>query len=254
MRRIYIILLLCASVASGCYDNHSNSPTDETSADRGNCTLAQLRSLCKEGHFYTIPNGTCVGRVTSSDEEGNFYRSLYIEDESGGAEILLGLYNNHTQYPVGLEITTHLEGLAATINNGLLQIGLTPESYDISLREIEPQELIDRHIIRGNDITPIEPIRCSITELETTMCGRLIRIDGLCHSPIDEEREYYRFTDSNGEVIYAYISEYATLKPSLSANSLTGILRLETVVANEDKHFTIAPRFEYDFTNTGNIY
>lgn len=215
--------------------------------------MAQLRSLCKEGHFYTIPNGTCVGRVTSSDEEGNFYRSLYIEDESGGAEILLGLYNNHTQYPIGLQVAIRLEGLAVAIEDGVVQIGLTPESYDISLREIEPQELIDRHIIRGNDITPIEPIRCSITELETTMCGRLIRIDGLCHSPIDEEREYYRFTDGNGEVIYAYISEYATLQPSLTATSLIGILRIERVAADQDEQFVIVPRFDHDFAVANNI-
>ena len=157
MRRIYIILLLCASVAGGCYDSHSNSPIDETSADRGNCTLAQLRSLCKEGLFYIIPNGTCVGRVTSSDEEGNFYRTLCIEDESGAAEILLGLYNNHTQYPIGLQVAIRLDGLAVAIEDGVVQIGLAPESYDASLREIASQEMIDRHIIRSTSVTNIEP-------------------------------------------------------------------------------------------------
>ena len=253
MRAIYIVLLLFASIASGCYDNHSNPPANESFTERANCTLAQLRTLCKDGNFHVAPDGVCVGRITSSDEKGNFYRTLCIEDESGAAEILLGLHNSHTQYPIGLQVAIRLDGLAVAIEDGVVQIGLAPESYDASLREIASQEMIDRHIIRSTSVTNIEPTTYTLAELDNTLYGRLVRIDNLTHSPLGEEQEHYRFVDEGGNVVFAYVSEYATLQPSLTATSLIGILRLERVAADQDEQFVIVPRFDHDFAVASNI-
>ena len=59
----------------------------------GNCDISQLYQLCQGGCHTISSDIVCVGRVTSSDSEGNFYRSMFVEDSTAAVEILLGTYN-----------------------------------------------------------------------------------------------------------------------------------------------------------------
>lgn len=258
MKRFASVLVLFSIVVSGCYDNH-NEPTPGEFSKQANCTIAQLRELCNDDHCYIVEQELiCVGRITSSDREGNFYRSVVIEDNSGGVEVKLGTYNLASQYPVGLMVALHLNGAALIVENGVVQMGLPPQSFDSEPREMEAQEVIDKHLFRSNSIAPTMPYICNIEELRISFCGQFVRVENIIHAPLTEnnEREYYRFVDENNNAIFIYISQYADftdIEIPISRLSVQGILYHETVGLGIDKQLVIKPRFRDDFSFT-NIF
>ena len=254
MGRIFlyaITLLLCL----GCYDGNTDRQESEF-ADIATCDIAELRQLCSGGYCPINRDMICVGRVTSSDREGNFYRSLFIEDETGGVELKLGIYNSASQYPLGLQVALHLKGAAIALDNGVVQVGLPPYSYDTKLREFESQVVIDKHLFRSNSVVPVVPLVCDIASLDISLCGRFVCIENLSSSPLveDDEQlmvEYHRFVDSKGDAIFTYISPYADfadMEMPTTSIDIQGILCYETVGMDIGKQFVIKPRFADDFS------
>ena len=256
MKRQFVILLLFLSVTMGCYDNHGGGSSDGSFVQT-NCKIGTLRSLSQDAYPTILADLTCAGRVVSSDKEGNFYRSMVVEDESGAVEVKLGIYNIAAHYPVGLMVAIRLIGTSVMVENGVVQLGLPPQSYDSAPREMEAQEVIDRHILRSTSVVPIEPLVCDVESLDISMCGRVVKVNSLTHSPLEgyEEREYHRFVDENDNAIFAYISSYADFYGSEIPSeelAIQGILYYETVGMSIGKQFVIKPRFTDDIAISNN--
>ena len=256
MRHIIVSLLLLLATNS-CYDNHKYSTTKEF-AELANCDIAQLQQLCKDKCYIINSDLVCVGRVTSSDHEGNFYRSMVIEDGTGGVEILLGTYDIAAQYPIGVMVAIELNGTAIMVKNGVVQIGLPPHSFDSSPREFESQVIIDKHIKRSNSVENIAPLCCNLTTLDTSLCGRFVQVKSLQYSPIeDNESDYHRFTDSNANEIFLHISPYANfanLDFPDTDTTIQGILYYENVGLSIGKQYVIQPRFADDITTSRHTF
>lgn len=252
MRHIIVSLVLLLAM-SGCYDRHKEPSTNEF-AERANCSIAQLQQLCNERCYNINSDLVCVGRITSSDREGNFYRSMVVEDGTGGVEILLGIYDIAAQYPVGVMVAIELNGTAIMVKNGVVQVGLPPQSFDSSPREFESQAVIDKHIKRSNSVESIAPMHCNLTTLDTSLCGRFVQVENLQYSPIEnKESDYHRFTDSNANEIYLYISPYADFAnydlSATGSSTIQGILYHETVGLNIGRQYVIKPRFADDISD-----
>lgn len=245
MSRLFIILLVVLVVASGCYDSHDDGlPVDNVV--HTNCDIALLRNICRNECYTITEDIVCTGRVVSSDREGNFYRSLVIADNSGAVEIKLGIYNTASQYPVGLKISLILKGMAAMVEDGVVKVGLPPQSFDREPRELEAQEVIDNHVIRSNSVEKIDPLIYKITSLNTSLCGRLVKLCNLHHAPLANrvEEEYYRFVDREGNAIFVNIgkdADFYNLEMPTSELSVQGILYYSTVGMNVGKQFIIKP-------------
>lgn len=256
MKRLTIVLMLFVLIAGGCYDNQSK-PSSKEFQESADCTIAELRTFCKNGCYTITSDVVCIGRIASSDIEGNFYRSVTIEDESGGVEIKLGTYNIATQYPIGLLVALHLNGTAIMVENGVIQVGLPPLNYDSAPREMESQIIIDRHIVRSNSIESITPLTCEIEALDMSLCGRFIRIEGVQHAPLSKDNgealmeSFHRFVDKEGYALFTYISPYsdfADLELTTSDIAIQGILYHETVGMGIGEQFVIKPRFTDDIS------
>ena len=70
-----------------------------------------------------------AGRVTSSDEAGNIYKQLYLEDNTGAIAISLNAANIYRGFPLGQQIEIALRDLAIGKYNNQLLIG-EPEWYN----------------------------------------------------------------------------------------------------------------------------
>ncbi len=118
------IFQLCAALfvlvsTTGCYDDFDAPATEEAFAQMTRLTIQEVKDMFIVEHgtisgtgqndswndtkFTVIPDDEdyyIKGKVLSSDEEGNVYKSLHICDETGAIEIKLstGLY---LDYPVG---------------------------------------------------------------------------------------------------------------------------------------------------------
>lgn len=261
MRTFRTLLFALLLALGGCYDN-ATSGSVGNDVGEANCSIAQLRTLCEDGCYLITSDLICVGRVTTSDKEGNFYRSLFVEDATGGVEVLLGIYNSHSLYPEGTEVALHLDGTAVMKEGEVVQVGLAPESYDLSLREFESQALIDRHIARGTSVEKVAPRVYLLSDLDATLCGQLIEIQNLTHTAsLDTEcttlEGYHAFTDESGNTLYTSVSSYADFADSTIPEGrvlLRGVLLHEAVGLGIGRQYVIKPRYEDDIATLPDSY
>ncbi len=68
------------------------------------------------------------GRVVSSDEAGNVFKSLVIDDGTAALALSVNSYNLYLKYRIGQEIVIDLKGMYIGKYNGLVQLGM-PEWY-----------------------------------------------------------------------------------------------------------------------------
>ena len=251
MRNFKALLTLLLLLFGSCYDRHGEHSTEPFEA-KANAQIKAVRQLCANGCYNIVSDIVCVGRVTTSDREGNFYRSMFVEDETEAIEIKLGTYNIEAQYPVGLMVALRLRGCAAMVKDDILQVGLPPQSFDSAPREFEAQEVIDQHIVRSNSVEKIAPLVLDIPSLDTSLCGRFVRISGLTFTPLDNNSGYYRFIDSEERTAFAYISPYANFSDTAiptTTTTIQGILYYESVGGGMGRQFVIKPRFADDISD-----
>lgn len=221
IKYIHYISLIIALV--GCYNStdkpilHHNLPTPTLSIE-----------VLKKEILGTTPqqikeNTIVVGRVISSDEDDNFYRTIVVDDGTGAIEVMMGTSPLSADYPEGLIVALQLKGCYIGYQRGVAVVGTHApdyESYDIGY--FASREAIDKVVKRGDDVV-IQPARhLSIPELQRRDCGRLIAIDGLhlvSTTSIDtlagetlhdaRWKGYSLFKSDAGDSIAVYTRDYA---------------------------------------------
>lgn len=177
-------LIATVVLAVGCYENHTmvgprelytDNSFEEMFPEAERITIAELKYAfgpisntgVNSGWNNTIykligedifeGNDVYIkGKVTSDDEAGNIYKSLFIQDETSGIELKL---NNNVglRYKKGSWVYVRLTGLYLGNYRMMLSLGGAPsESYNKAGKHkyyansnIELQEVIDRHVFPG---------------------------------------------------------------------------------------------------------
>ena len=234
MRSLRYILLFATLLIVGCdYDRFDPiEPRDETEWVP-NAELSDVR------HSFAVATTiredmVITGRVVTSDEGGNFYRTLVIEDATGALELMIGMDYLYRTYPVGSLLAVRLQGLAIDEYNGVLRVGLQPDQWDYRTTSyMSHQAIVDRYVYRANSLVAPEPKRLSAGELTKHLCGRLVTVENL---RADDEAatwaegrytSYRKFRDERSDSIYVQTSPYARFAaqelPSDEV-SITGVL------------------------------
>ncbi len=92
-------------------------------------------------------------KVISTDQFGNVYRSLYLQDYSGpaggGIEVKVGKGSMYNDYKLGQVVYVKADGLVLGDYRRMLSLGAetTNESYSNDYLDIQP--MIDAHLCRG---------------------------------------------------------------------------------------------------------
>lgn len=106
-----------------------------------------------------------AGIVNFDDREGNYYKKIAIQDETGGIEILLDQNNLYNDYPVGRKVYVKLKGLYKGDYNANPQIGYVPDGGG-SLSNI-PFTLIDQHMVKANYPNTITPEVVTLADISS---------------------------------------------------------------------------------------
>ena len=255
MKRIRQITVPAAAalLAAACCDTFSDS-APETSPEPATITVAELRARCGAGSIDVTADAVIAGRVTTSDEAGNFDRTFFVEDANGGIEIMAGTYDLHNKYPVGAAVSVSISGCTAALAAGVVQIGMKPESYSsYAVGYFKTGVLLDRYITRGSALSEVVPIPAAAGS--DALCGRLVAIGGLRCEPTDptEERIFaglHRFVARDGSEVYSQVGDDALFARDTIPGgevSLCGIL-LHGNVTGAGKQFIIKPRSRDDCT------
>ena len=233
MRRM---LLGAAVLLAGCYDSSFGERERTAEPEPSTTTIGELRARF-EGSTVAIEGEVTVsGRVTTCDRSGNFYRTLCIESDGAGLEIMAGLDQLHNDYPEGCLLTVRLQGWALGESRGVLQAGRKPSAASgYPTDYIASRPALDRTIVRHDTpLQPLAPAVRTIGELTPPMCGTLVRIEGVRYSPDELSEGHWtgnkRFADESGASIYTYVRSYADFADNevpAGRCSLTGILQYD---------------------------
>ena len=106
--------LVFAMMMAGCVDQDFDAPP-AGGADPDitpNISIADLKAMHTLGSYEEITEDLIVeALVISSDESGNFFRQLIIQDETGGIEMRIDATELHAVYPVGRRVFVMLKDL-----------------------------------------------------------------------------------------------------------------------------------------------
>ena len=128
MKRITIILTVIAAILAGCNLEPDVAPMP-TFIGEANTTIAELLAMHEigsEDSYDSIPMGSNIiisGYVTTSDEWGNNYKYINIEDETGGIQIKIDNKALYHKYAVGQRVYVKCDGLVLGDYRKLPQLG-----------------------------------------------------------------------------------------------------------------------------------
>ena len=134
---LYIAALVLGSTAmTSCDDDLERPPMVVPEATiEANTSIAQLKADFYTSEFnYATQIGTRAdgshyiikGRVTSSDQAGNFFKQLVIDDGTSGIQINIDSYDIYEAYQFGQEVVIDVTDLYIGGYGKLMQIGAAP--------------------------------------------------------------------------------------------------------------------------------
>lgn len=145
-----------------------------------NTSLAELKALY-DGDTTLIGDSVIVkGTVISSDEFGNFYKELIIQDSTGGLSISLDRSSLYNDYPVGSTVYIKCGGLYLGEYGGVVQLGSLYEDNGVwRFGRMQGWEYIQQHLYRDDRGEPISPKKISITEINTGLINTLVKFENV---------------------------------------------------------------------------
>jgi len=162
-------------------------------------TIADLVGSYTVGTPKLISSQTVIkGRVSTTDQPGNFYKSFYLQDATGGIEIKVGKNALYNDYLEGQTVYVDCEGLTVGMYGnksgqgyGMVQIGFSDPSGEYETSYLEEPTIIASHLYRGDpsDIVKVEPAVITESQLPASDAtqktnvnvGRLVTLKGLSY-------------------------------------------------------------------------
>ncbi len=177
------LLFLAVSFFSCIHEDFDQPPVGGDGQDiPTNTTIQALKG------FHVTPKGFDLitddlvigGVVVMDDRSGNYYKTIVIQDSTGGIEVKFSNGYLYNRYPVGRKIYIKCKGLMLTDYNGLIQMvgGRVIEngqSSDIGI--IENQERTQ--IVRGFLGAAPTPKRVTISQMNASLVSTLITLENV---------------------------------------------------------------------------
>ena len=194
------------------------------------------------------------GRVSTTDQPGNFYKSFYIQDKTGGMEIKMGKNGLYNDYKPGQMVYVKCNDLSVGMygkgssGNGMVQVGYADPTQEYETSYIESQLLIDTHVFAGEKGDPVEPVVLTEDQLpgsngtlETCpYLGTLVTLKGLKYA--------------NETFVLIYINNNLNKKESSNRIFLSdkGTWGITTWAMSETKFLEYLETGEWDECKVGN--
>ena len=155
---IRIFILSLTVFLTSCVQDDEYSTPDL----QGKCqTLTPTKTIAEVKTAYASNTATITddiiieGYVSSSDESGNVYKTIYLQDApenpTQGLVVSVDAVSTYTSYPQGSKVYIKLKGLAFGKYGSVLQVGynnLDPVTNTTTFGRI-PEKLVANHLVRS---------------------------------------------------------------------------------------------------------
>lgn len=146
-----------------------------------NTTMTAIKALAPATGYTLITTDQIFdGYVISSDENGNFYKTISFQDKpenpTVGLQIEVDRASNYADFPVGAHIRINAKGLRVGLDRGSVKLGSVDDTYPIGRI---PGALFSRYvsgICNGNglDIAAMKPVE--LATLKSAMDEKYINV------------------------------------------------------------------------------
>jgi hypothetical protein len=258
------MLLLVFTAA--CSDEFDQPPMVIPTAEHTpNMTIAEFKAKHWQddrNYIDTIKDDEVIhGWITSSDEEGNIYKQLYISDGTAGLTVSIDQSSIYTKYRIGQEVVIPMKGYFIGKFNGLLCLGVP---YWYSAQGVwesnrMPMEMWDAMAeINGlPDVSKVDTTVIELSEIKGSdkatllkYMSRLVRINGVTFTdggkPFSaaENSTDREIKDEAGNTIMVSNSNYASFRANLLPEGTVDIVGQLSYTAS--KGFFLLLRDEND--------
>lgn len=246
--RSAITLVLGLALLSSCSYNHLDEPGFDQGVqipkDVRTISITELKALYRGGAT-TVPPSTYIrARVISSDKEGNFYKTMQVQDAEAGIELKLGAGSLSAVYPLGSEVLVNCSGWVLGRYGGSINLGYA--SADSKYETSFVPELIVRNNVYslGMPKEALEPLALTLQDVKADAAhryaNRLVQLSGVQFKTGDAGQKYgdpenkttignvnRTLVDASGNSIIVRSSSYAAFAGKLTpegSGTVVGIL------------------------------
>ena len=200
--------------------------------------------------------------VTSSDEGGNFYKSISFISLDGtvGFSVPVDHYNLYTQYEPGRKVSLHLKGLYYVLQQSAPVIGSLYNGGVGRISGVEYESFLNRSCTKVDETTIVKHL--SITQAKNNQyLNALIELDNVQFTTASIGKKYFdptlnsfggatnhQLTDGLGNKIILRVSEFAKFSGN-SVPSLNGKVRGVLTKYGSDFQFLIRTLADVNMTN-----
>ena len=216
--------LLLGSTIQGCKKRFDEPPVEEYPSITPNATISDIKALHTIGNTPTLITDSLVieGIVVSSDEAGNFFKQLIIQDDSAGIELRIELSNLYAEYPVGRKVWVKCKDLFVGDYEGNHQLTINDAGDRI------PEGMLSKFLIGGPKDQIVTPKAVSILDIKNSTRYRnmLVELDNVQFATADSGQTYAdavtssslnrSIQDCNGNAIILRSSGYSTFASDLT--------------------------------------
>ncbi len=192
----YWLALLCMLafymlIVSACFKQSANASYNIRFGD-SIISIKNFRKLHNMGMVEFIGQPLVIeGTVVANDEHDNLYKSISVQDITGGIIVQLDGQALYQTYPVGALIRINTQNLFLSDYRRMVQlVGAVDTSSGSLVTSGIPSPLFSKYIKIVNDNAPITPLVVGYKNLGDSLQGRLIQINAVEFSAADTGQTY----------------------------------------------------------------
>ena len=188
---VAVIIIVASGTLSSCKKNFDNPPGPADPAIVANTSIKSLKALHTVSGAYNVITTDIIisGTVVADDKGGNIYKQLYIEDSTGGLQVLLDANSLYGTFPVGRKVFIKCNGLCISDYNGTMELGIKANVAGVPSIEGVPANLVNQYVIGGSLNNPVVPHLVTLAQLTTNMqdkyLGTLIQLDNFAFTNLN---------------------------------------------------------------------
>jgi hypothetical protein len=213
------VIALSLAFSSCKKEEFDVTPTFSVPAGDTLLTIAELKAM-HSGTLDSIKHNYWIqGVITGNDESGNIYKTIYIQDATGGILLSLNAKSMYLNYKVGQQIYVKLYNLVYGYYGGTPQLGAMYNSSTGQLAEVA----IPRHLFKNGfpGSLPAPKIVNGVADLALDKVQTLVQLDSVA---FPEAGQPYSLTSAttnrnvtmkDGSTIVLRTSNYATFTDSI---------------------------------------
>lgn len=185
-----ILAVLAVLSVPSCVDFSYDDiePRIDSTTLTANTTIAELKSIypgklyqLSDTSFYQRDSIIIEGTIISNDKQGNFYKSLFIDDGTAAIEVKLNKTTLYNDYKLGQKIVVYCNNLYLGDYGGQIQLGSMYYNSGVpTISGMEGDVIIKKHVFKkGNTVSEVSPIVMSTSLLNASNICRLVQFDNV---------------------------------------------------------------------------